>query len=323
MRRHIFTVLRSAVAIALLVWLGTSGSIDWGSLRGLAAAWPLTLAALAVFVVDLVVTAWRLTLLMAPRGLHITLRDSVRLSLLGNMFNICLPAGGGDVVRMYYAAEGAVGRRTEVATVMLIDRMIGALGMLVLPLLLAPFFPTLMAGSPLLRALLATGAVVAAGVIAAFAIALSSRARESALLRAILVRFPLGGHPARILDTVHGYRNDVGLLVASLGVSMLAHLLSAVVIMILLYATSTAHVPASITLLATLGFVANSTPLTPGGIGIGEAAFDTLFAVVGVDGGAEAMIGWRILMILLVPAGLALYLRGARGLVRLAGGEAR
>ena len=44
-RHRLFVVLRMTIAIGLLVYLGTSGVINWSALGGLATAWPLTLAA--------------------------------------------------------------------------------------------------------------------------------------------------------------------------------------------------------------------------------------------------------------------------------------
>ena len=56
--------------------------------------------------------------------------------------------------------------------------------------------------------------------------------------------------------------------------------------------------------------LANALPLTPGGIGIGEAAFEALFQSVGAMGGAETILAWRVLTTLIDLAGGALLLLG-------------
>jgi hypothetical protein len=61
-------------------------------------------------------------------------------------------------------------------------------------------------------------------------------------------------------------------------------------------------------LLIPLGFVANALPLTPGGLGVGEAAFDQLFQLAGFSGGAVALLGWRLLMLLIGLPGLVVYI---------------
>jgi hypothetical protein len=47
-------------------------------------------------------------------------------------------------------------------------------------------------------------------------------------------------------------------------------------------------------------------------LGIGEAAFNKLFEMAGLTGGAEALLGWRMLTILISMIGLVFYLRGRR-----------
>ena len=56
-------------------------------------------------------------------------------------------------------------------------------------------------------------------------------------------------------------------------------------------------------------------PLTPGGLGVGEAVFDHLFALAGLAGGAETMLGWRVLMVGVSLLGLVFYLQGDRRFV--------
>src|SRR5688572_21830633 len=108
LRQRFFMLLRIALGLGLLIYLGASGIIDWRALAGLGRDWPLSLAALGlVALACIVLIPWRLCLLMRPHGLHLSLAASVRLTLIGLFFNTCLPgATGGDVVKIYYAMEG-------------------------------------------------------------------------------------------------------------------------------------------------------------------------------------------------------------------------
>ena len=63
--------------------------------------------------------------------------------------------------------------------------------------------------------------------------------------------------------------------------------------------------------LALLGMFANALPVTPGGLGVGEAAFDRLFGLLGLSGGAMLIIAWRLGMLPLGLAGGVIYLLGA------------
>lgn len=317
-RGRLFTVARFAVAAALLTYLATSGALDWSALRRLTAAWPILLIAAGVLLVDLIVTSWRLTVLLRPRGFRMSVAASTRLSLIGVFFNLFLPGGGGDLVRIFYAASDAVGRRTEVAAIVLLDRLFGFYGMLLFALILAPFFAPLIGGSAGLTALVWFAAALLVTVTLVGAVGLSRRTRESRLVAGLLARMPLGGYATRVLDTVQAYRSNGGVIAAAVGISLLAHALSVAIMLLLAQLTAAGGARPAMAFLSILGFMANSLPITPGGLGVGEAAFDSLFALAGFDGGAEAVIGWRLLTLILAPAGLLLYLRGRQQFVRAA-----
>jgi uncharacterized membrane protein YbhN (UPF0104 family) len=72
-------------------------------------------------------------------------------------------------------------------------------------------------------------------------------------------------------------------------------------------------VPVLITcLLGFTGMLANAVPITPGGLGVGEAAFEGLFALVGVAGGATLLFLWRVGVVPVAVLGAILYLMGVR-----------
>lgn len=326
MKRWLSTLLalvRTAIGIGLLVYLGLSGAIQWRTLLGLFVAWRITLAALLILLVDIGLMAWRLALLVKPHGLYLSLRSSLRLTLIGIFFNSFLPgATGGDVVKLFYATQGNPGRRTEVATIVLLDRAVGMFGLLVLPLLVAPFFPRLFGSSPVLPDLLRLAALFAVVMLAGLLVCFSSRVKNSRLLSWIFEKLPGGDYARRIFETVHGYRHSLGTLGASLGVALVTHLLAAVVTLLAGWATNPRGLAWEMIALIPLGHLANALPLTPGGLGVGEAAFDALFALVGVNGGAEALLGWRLLTLLISLLGLVFYLQGRRRFVHSAAVEA-
>jgi hypothetical protein len=311
-----FTLLRVAIGIGLLVYLGRSGVIEWGALLGLARAWPVTTLAFALLLVDIAVTAWRLCVLLRPLGFHLTVWASTRLMLIGLFFNSCLPgATGGDVIKIYYASAGNRGRRMEVATVILFDRVLGMLALMIWPLLAALFFVPLVSRLPVLQALLWGAGVVGLGILAALVVAFSEGLRRSAILGWIFDRLPFGRYAERIFDTVHEYRRHKGAVVAATLISLVAHSMSAGITLLAAYATHPEGAAWEMLALIPLGHLANVVPLTPGGLGVGEAAFNQLFAMAGLKGGAEALLGWRVLTLLCGLVGLAFYLQGRQQFV--------
>jgi uncharacterized membrane protein YbhN (UPF0104 family) len=57
----------------------------------------------------------------------------------------------------------------------------------------------------------------------------------------------------------------------------------------------------------------NALPITPMGLGVGETAFEWLFRLFGSTMGSEAMLLWRVVVVLLSLIGLYYYVRGRKG----------
>lgn len=312
----VFRVVRLGIAVALLGYLGRSGLLDWAALRGLLVAWPITALACGLLVLDVVVMAVRVCVLMAPTGLHLGLGASVRLAFIGMFFNTCLPGStGGDALRIYYGLRGNEGRRTEVATIFVFDRVIGLFALLLWPILAAPLFPGLIAGNPVLRGLLGASAVAAAAIGLLFFMAGSPRIMGSTYAVWVLRRLPGSGYLRAVLNTLAAFRNRPGTVAAGLGISVLAHTIAISVALLVAHATAPAGAAWEMSLLIPLGSIANTVPLTPGGLGVGEAAFNHLFALAGLSGGAETMLGFRVLMAVISLPGLVFYLLGGRRFV--------
>lgn len=312
---------RVALAVGLLAYLAASGIIDWRQLRGMVRAWPFTAAALAALMLGFALVSLRASLLFARRGLRLSFADSLRLTLVGNAANLILPVIGSDMVRIVFTARGQAGRKTEIATIILLERVMGLVGILALPLVLAPFFVGFIGAQPVIRWLVLLSALSAAGFLVAMLIALSRRARESAAVGYLLRRFPLRGYPSRILDTIQGFRNAPRVLSQALALSLAANALVAFAIVLLHVAMHPGALQPLAGFLASLGFVANNVPITPGGIGVAEAAFDSLFRLGGLQGGAEAMLGCRVLFLALAPIGFWIYVRGVRPVLDVFGGS--
>jgi len=316
-RTIVLGTLRAAIGIGLLIYLGTSGDIQWSALLGLARAWPLTIVAVALLAATFYIAAWRLAILIAPLGLHLTVGASLRLTLIGQFFSTFLPGGtSGDVMKIYYAAQGNKGRRAEVATIILLDRAVGMFAMLLFPLLLTPFFPRLVGSSAGLRRILWFAAMIAAGMLAGFLLCLSTRVRNSRPLLWIFRNMPLGGYAERMFDALHGFGRHPAALLASAGISLVGHAVTAATVLVLAVATGGAVHSLESSLLVPIGFLANTLPLTPGGLGVGEAAFERLFRLAHIKTGAEALLGWRLLTTLISLLGLVYYLQGRKEFVK-------
>ena len=307
---------RVAIGGLLLYYLSVSGNLNWKSLLGLARAWHLTALALAGLLINFALNAWRLAILLRPFEFHLAVWNSFKLTLIGQFFSTFLPGGtSGDVMKIYHATEGNTGRRTEVATLVLLDRAVGMFAMLALPVLLVPASLETLAASALLRQLLwfSTAGVIL--MLVGFLLTFSGRVRHSRLVEWTFEKLPLGSYALRIFDTVHRLGEHPRPLAAAVILSLVSQSLTVLVLLLLALATAPGAPVGRAAIVVPLGLLANTVPLTPGGLGLGEAAMERLFLLAGLNSGAEAMLGNRLLTTVISLLGLAFYLQGRERVV--------
>lgn len=314
-RRILFGALRLGIGVALLYVLATTGALDWAALGGLLEAWPLTVAAVALIGTAIAATAWRLCILLRPRGFDLGLGASLRLTLIGTFFNVAMPgSSGGDLVRIYYASKGNEGRRAEIVTILLLDRFTGLVALLMYPVVLAPLYLSLLADNPSLRAVVGMSAGLVAALVIGIWVFLGKGTGRDRVIR-LLARIPGGTLIRRAVGTLRSYGADKRPLWSALLVSLGAHALGVMGFVLLARATVSPSLEWALFVIVPIGLVVNTIPLTPGGLGVGEAAFAVLFGMAGLEGGPEVLISWRIVTILVGLAGFFFYLQGRRQFV--------
>ncbi len=310
-RRVAFLVIRIVIGVGLLVYLFRSGQIHLSALAGLLQKWPITAAAVALFLADILFMSIRASLLFRNARLNLSLINSIQLNLIGFLFSTFLPgAAGGDIAKLVYATRKNHGRRAEVATVLIVDRLVGLFSLILLPLLFAPLFWNWLQSVPVLRRILFMDAMLAVAMLFGMALVMFFTPMRS-FISTIFSRWPsLRALAVRVLDalTVHGKAR--GTLLAALALSLLANLALVAVTALGLYAVNPAGFSTRLALVAPIGHLVNSLPLTPGGIGVGESAFNALFKLAGMQGGAEALICVRLWNILVGLLGLVVYFFG-------------
>lgn len=310
-RKIFWFLVRLAIAGLLLAYLAKSGLIDLRALSRPFTAWPIALAAVALVLLDVGLMALRLSLLFQPRGMLLPWRISVQLTLVGFFFAAFLPgAAGGDLAKLFYTARGNKDRLSEIVAVTLFDRAIGLFSLLLLPLILALLAPGFIWSLPAMRALFCLAVVLVAVLVAAFLFCLYCEPLVTRIAGYLFWFFPSKTTFRQILTTIADYRYHAGIVVAALVVSLLANFALVIVMLLGVRVLNPEGLNLKMALIVPLGFIANSLPLTPGGLGVGETAFNALFAMAGFSGGAEALVCWRIWTGLVRMLGLGYYLRG-------------
>jgi uncharacterized membrane protein YbhN (UPF0104 family) len=302
-------VLKLALAATLITYLVQSGGIQFGALSGLLHRKRMLLLAFVIAGMSPALGAVRWWVLLRTVSVRLPLLTAWRLTLVGLFFNLFLPgAVGGDAVKAVYASRVAPdGRKIEAVTTVLIDRVLGLGTLLLLGIVGACLVPVIAPDDPGLNRVVAP---ILAWVKGAWVwIAVGSLGAALGLIGLLWWRRrdsagaagDSGGQSLarRMAKTLAIAASSPGALASVIGLSALAHLLAIAAIFIVGRALGGELGAIQHIYVVPLGFIINAIPGTPGGIGIGEAAFEKLYNLaLGRDAsmGAEACLGWRVII---------------------------
>src|SRR5947208_3810950 len=142
-RRYVLLALKISVSVALLAVLFSRIDVGrlWAGARNASLLW--LRAALALYLIKVLASIWRWHLLLRAQHVAIRRRSLLETFLIACFFNNFLPSNiGGDVIRIRDTARPA-GSKTLAATVVLVDRGLGLMGLV----LVAALSATVLAGS--------------------------------------------------------------------------------------------------------------------------------------------------------------------------------
>ncbi len=257
--------------------------------------WPL-LGAFLLLGLPFILTAWRWRMLMGVQGMHLTYRRCLELTFVGQFYSTFLPGTtSGDVVKIIYTGR-VTGQKTRSAVTVLLDRMIGLIGLVLVGGIAAALQLALMhsgAGAaqsdPVLRnVLILTGGILAAAAVGS-AVYLSDRMRRATGLEWLLDKLPLPEFVKHADRTLRAYRGHMGTIAAGLLISGL----SQAVLPLAGFLAGRAfgmHAPLGCFMAyIPIAALAASLPIVPPqGIGVMDAILLHFFVTRGVDTASQA-----------------------------------
>ncbi len=218
----------------------------------------------------LMAVRWRL--LLGAVGVTIPFFTLLRLHYLGFFYNAFMPGGaGGDIIKAVYLARHSA-RKAEAATMVLIDRVVGLFGLLI------------MAGGVVLvdyrelHGIAVQVGTIALALTASFALFFSAAFRRLVRFEALITRLPRADVVAKVDAALFGLRRQKGTLAAALGLTVGLQLLEVIGVSFAghavgIYRASFAHYLAFVP----IGYLFNALPISFGGIGLMEGAYLKLF----------------------------------------------
>jgi glycosyltransferase 2 family protein len=307
-----------AFAFGVLWYMVAKGKLDLEVVKKGFAHGEFMFVAVTLVVLAVGLSLYRWKLLLEGQGLSLTNAQLVRYGMIGAFFNTTMPgAVSGDLIKAWYLLGDRKGqKKTPVLTSILLDRVIGVFGLIIVsasPILL--FGPSVWE-VPQLRAIALPVLGLFVGVVVFFAYIMLSVWGPLAYLRKrmdSLNTSKLGRVFLQAYDAWTSYRERPWILIFSLLISVCNHLCMVMVIIMASRAIgehglSTFHY----FLLVPIGLLTTAIPVAPAGLGVGHAAFDALFGLVGSTHGPELFTMLVTVQILLNLSGIIFYLRSPK-----------
>jgi glycosyltransferase 2 family protein len=275
---HPWALARAGISIGLVGALLYWNSIDLRAVAKLGDSLWMVGAAGALIFLTLPLGALRWAILLRVLDIGIPLVPVFHIQCISTFFNqLLFGPTSGDAIRGVYAWRLLRRGAGRIAISVVVDRAVGLLGLLVLAFLLMTLRWHRVAEVPQLMWLLwSTAASLAAGFAACLAMLV---APELLSRLEVLVQgySRLSRVLARARDLFIVLRGRPAALAAALGLALLGQCATLLAFMII---ADILHVGSLTTrdyaVAAPLALVANTLPFTPGGLGVGEAAFDHL-----------------------------------------------
>lgn len=289
--------------VLIVAAFGLLGLVLWRNREQIHAVFshPLDLRLLVlgvvIFQASLFITYIRWYLLVKVIEPKFTLRPTLLLGFIGYVFNLVIPgAVGGDFIKAAYLVRMHI-KKTQAVASMLIDRILGLLGLFVLAAA-AGAVNWSVATSDVHKLIITAWAALGIGFLILtliFTQALSGVFRDR--IRSGHSR--LGGILTELNAMSTTYRRRLDVVGAGLLLSVVGHVLNVCAFYLMGKMLFSAEMETTLGqhfLLVPLTLFTMVVPLPFGALGVSEEAANQLGKLVGHPGGALAMLAFRILM---------------------------
>lgn len=311
------TGLKLAIGLGVVAYVLDKKLIDFRAVESVLFD-PMNMAMAMVFLFFtsfLVTVRWHL--LAQTQGLGLNTWAMFQLTMIGNFFNTFMPGSvGGDVIKAWYIAGREPQRKTKAILTVIVDRVLG-LGIFILyaAVTMIFYFPTETSTTEMWWLAASVWTLTSGGIIFG-CLYFSTRGRKLLpFLPQIRQKLDSLDATRKLMEAGRMYRNQRSRV-------LLAALVSAVsfTTMILFFKFEGNMLGIDMGLgqyffVIPLAMVASAIPLLPGGIGVGQVAFFTLFQWVGYptpDQGGALCTLFQIYTILFNCLGAFFYIRFRR-----------
>lgn len=285
--------IKYVIGISLIVWMVATGKVDLSVLGTLPAT--LLVEALALTFASTLLAAVRVRYVLAKQGIQTGVWQCFLYNSAGILYSAFLPGGiSGDAVRAYLFMKAVPHHRLAILGAMVLDRVLGLVSMVFLGLIAAFYMAINVA---LIRPYLVGFTAIFLALIGGVALLhfIGGRHRHDAVEREGFVG-ALWAKVKRIVASLRIHEYPAGVLAFVVLQSMAIHLLAVGVIYLCSVHTRSGLDFLRVFVATPIGLLVNAVPLSPGGLGIGENAFELLYRTIGGANGGTSFLLARVFL---------------------------
>ncbi len=289
--KHWLFVLKITVVILVLIYLINTGSLNVSKLViFIEKPWLFfkLFFSILLFLSLLVVIRW--WLLLRSLGVEVRLSRLYLISWIGQFFSIFLPGSVSvDGVKAFYLLkENGTKGKTRPLTSMVMDRIIGLFSIVLLAMIaLLSNYDFVSGNSILMWLLMSTGAVFVCLVLF-FTACIIPLGKKDRLLIKLLSWLPFRKLSIKIFEVFKLYSKQKKVLFYSLFFSLAVQIGIIFIFYEITKILYGVEMPVwAFFFIVPIGELTTAIPIAPAGIGVGHLAFDSLYRIMGQDGGAD------------------------------------
>ncbi|MES2965590.1 MAG: lysylphosphatidylglycerol synthase transmembrane domain-containing protein [Bdellovibrionota bacterium] len=270
------TALKIVFAVGLIVWMVKQGALNFGAFAKLSSPALIAFCALSTFA-QIFINNYRWLLLLRGQGFKTSVGSTLPLSLIGLFFNFAMPGGvGGDVVKGYYIVQDHPEKKLAAAMSIFMDRLTGFFVMVAMAFLAVFTNFSDVSHSKQLTSIAIGVSILFVCFVTFYGLSLS-RVLQAPWAQKVFTKIPAGAKFRRIYDILHSYRQAPRELALAMFLSFASQAMVIAVVAVIGHALGES-IPISVyCFLVPLGLVVQALPISPAGIGVGQAAFYFLF----------------------------------------------
>lgn len=295
-RNILKTTLKLALVGLLIWWMVSSGRLDAASL-GIFVQDRAFLLVSIIFWLCIPVGLGSFRWYKLLRGAKVMIRypRALQLQMVGLFFNTAMPgAVSGDLVKAVYVVRDQRGHsRTSAALAIILDRVVGLMGLFTVAGVASIVFLRSLSSNPVLQpmAFMVFASWMAMLVFLAVVFYPHRAGRDP--FERLLSKKPwllrrVFALVLKVYRALRAYRDHPRELLVAWAVSVV---IQGIGVAYYWYTTVelTGQVPvfSEFVIVLPFGMIATVIPIAPGGLGVGHVAFDKLFSLVGLNGGAN------------------------------------